>query len=561
MLVSVLNNTDDPTFFQQDFTENIILPPNCTVKMLKAFIPITRGLSIPTNAVISYQVGGLNSSGHSLTIPSGVYNLSVLALTIQQLIQSDIDTKKLQAKCIMTHDNSMGAEVGAFNFILKNLTLYPNVAVQINWNDASTPKAEFTALKDDTLLSVATPYLNYYSMGVSAIKSSANPAVDVNSWGHISSFDVPQTLLKTMYRNDNPNGANIPPISHADTAYGALWWSNRYGGLAGATDATYAMTVCSAGVGVGGVTTNNDIGQVTKWTGCYSVMVVMGKVIPNNPLLPAMVAKGDLLVYEVNTVGALNLVLHYKGGIGANDQVAVVIPETEGETLEYYHRFNGSTAWRELDGFVGTRYANPDTDDLYMGFSAFNAMPTPTAPSQANVTALYGSFDFQDIYDGWGEYVKINWGTVQTQLGFSQAVYDDDTSGGALPILAEIDINNEDPLPVNDSTPEENRIPYVNIDINELPIQNYTNNNPTSLGLSTSRTICSVPRYDMLGQYATDKADAIVFDNNTHSSPLNNAQEITLSQLTFTLRNADGTIPNDLGTPQGYILDIQPQSI
>jgi hypothetical protein len=64
-----------------------------------------------------------------------------------------------------------------------------------------------------------------------------------------------------------------------------------------------------------------------------------------------------------------------------------------------------------------------------------------------------------------------------------------------------------------------------------------------------------------MGDYSADKNDAMIFDNNTQICPLNNAHEISLSQLTFSLRNADGTLPSDLGTPQGFILDLQPQSI
>jgi hypothetical protein len=289
-------------------------------------------------------------------------------------------------------------------------------------------------------------------------------------------------------------------------------------------------------------------------------MVVCGQNINNGGVVAS---KGDLLVYEADATGVLQLVLQYEAGISVNDQISVVIPEKGGEPYEYFHRFSGDTTWRELGGFTGTRYTNPDTDDAYMGFSAYNSMPTGNW-TEANAFDLTGSFDFDGELGDWGMYAKMDWKTTETatKMGYSNIFYEKDTSGDAPPIpLAKLDESNDDPIPVSGATENAFRMPYINVNINELPLQNYTINNTDSNGLSTSRTVCSIPRYNILGEYTPDKQDAIVFDNNTQVCPLNNANEISLSQLTFTLRNADGSVPNDLATPQGFILDVQPQVI
>lgn len=553
MLISVYNNSGNATDFQQDFTENIILAPNSTIKMLKAFIPTNRSLNIPADMILEYTLGGFDYPSTAITIPAGFYGLNEIAKVITELVTNSIVATNQKGTFSMTHNEELGNTAGAFSFSLANLTFTPNIAKMINWNDAGTPTADW---KTTTIVATTTFYKNFASLGTSSLLSSAgNP---VKSWGYIGHFDT-HPLYKSIFNNTNDINGAIPPISHPTANYGALWWNNRYGGNAGATNATYSVSICSATPDVSNVTANNNITEFRKQKGIYSMVVVCGQAINSAGVVAS---KGDLLIWEDDGSGFLAPVGRFEAGIGANDQIAIVIPD-DTSPLEYWVNFNGTGIWREIGGLTGTRYANAETDDIYMGFTAFEAMPTPT-PSQANIKQIWGSFDFLGEYGNWGEYVKFDWKTQAnaTKFGYSAISYDKDTSGEAVPTLATIvDEKNDDPIPVSDDTENINRMPFVNVNINELPLQNYTISNPNSLGLSSSRTICSVPRYDILGNFKPDKADAIVFENNTQVCPLNNAQEISISQLTFSIRNADGSVPTDLATPQGYILDVQPQTI
>jgi len=547
MLISVYNNSANANDFQQDFNENIILPPNSTIKMLKAFIPINKTITTTQAYNIFFTIGGQNTSPYNVVLPQGTYGLSSMALTINDLISNKIVSLNLPASFKMTHNDNLGVEAGAYSYTLANLTFTPNLTTLINWNDGSTPTVDW---KTTTVIDTTTFYKNYFSLGTSTLLN--NVGVPVNSWAYIGHFDK-YPIEKSMYKNTNDATGVIPPISSNTADYGALWWSNRYGGNAGATDATYCVSLCSNTPDMTAISANNIISQFRNQKGIYAMAVVCGQPINAGGVLAS---KGDLLIWEDNGSGNLASVGRFEAGIGANDKIAIVIPD-DNSPLEYWVNFNGSGIWREIGGLTGTRYDNPDTDDLYMGFTAYNAMPYIN-PNVANITQINGSFDFLGDYENWGTYTALNWGGLHTQLGYTNQSDNETTT---FPTLSVLTTENEAPIQLDTTTTEKARMPFINVNINELPIQNYSINDPNSLGLSTSRTVCSISRYNDMGDYSADKNDAMIFDNNTQICPLNNAHEISISQLTFSLRNADGTLPSDLGTPQGFILDVQPQVI
>lgn len=547
MLISVYNNSANATDFQQDFNENIILPPNSTIKMLKAFIPINKTITTTQDYNIFFTVGGPETSPYNVVLPQGTYGLSSMALTINDLISNKIVSLNLPASFNMTHNDNLGVEAGAYSYTLANLTFTPNLTTLINWNDGSTPTADWITT---TVVDTTTFYKNYFSLGTSSLLN--NVGDPVNSWAYIGHFDE-YPFEKSMYKNTNDATGVIPPISSATADYGALWWTNRYGGNVGANN-TYCVSLCSATPDMTGISANNIISQFRNQKGIYAMVVVCGQPINAGGVVAS---KGDLLIWEDDGSGDLAQVGRFTAGIGAFDKISIVIPD-DNSPLEYWVNFNNSGIWREIGGLTGTRYANPDTDDVYMGFTAYNPMPTPINPNQANITQINGSFDFLGDYANWGTYTALNWGGLHTQLGYTNQSENETTT---FPTLSVLTTANEAPIQLDTTTVEKARMPFINVNINELPIQNYSINDPNSLGLSSSRTVCSISRYNDMGDYSADKNDAMIFDNNTQICPLNNAHEISLSQLTFSLRNADGTLPNDLGTPQGYILDLQPQSI
>tara|TARA_R110000765_G_scaffold395726_1_gene489480 strand:+ start:5318 stop:6970 length:1653 start_codon:yes stop_codon:yes gene_type:complete len=550
MLISVYNNSANATDFQQDFNENIILPANSTIKMLKAFIPINKTITTTEAYTISFTVGGSLSQSYDVVLPIGTYGLASMALTINDLISNTIVSLNLPASFNMTHNDNLGVEAGAYSYTLANTTFTPNITTTINWNDAGTPTAEWKTTINTTILQSVDFYKNYYSLGVSSITNQLGVAG--SSWGYIGHFDT-HPLYKSMFKNTNDATGAIPPISSATADYGGVWWANRYGGNVGANN-TYCVSICSATPDVSNVASSGVITEFRKQKGIYAMVVVCGQPINNAGVVAS---KGDLLIWEDDGSGFLAPVGRFTAGIGANDQISIIIPD-DNSPLEYWVNFNGSGIWREIGGLTGTRYANPDTDDVYFGFTAYNAMPTPTNPSQANITQIKGSFDFLGDYANWGTYAELDWGGLQTQIGYTNQKA---TKTTAYPTLAVLEEENDTPIQLDTTTAEKARMPFINVNVNELPIQNYSINDPNSLGLSTSRTVCSISRYNEMGDYSADKNDAMIFDNNTQICPLNNAHEISLSQLTFSLRNADGTLPSDLGTPQGFILDLQPQSI
>ena len=105
--------------------------------------------------------------------------------------------------------------------------------------------------------------------------------------------------------------------------------------------------------------------------------------------------------------------------------------------------------------------------------------------------------------------------------------------------------------------------PFINLNITNLPIDSIscdstdaTTRAPGQVFHSSSKTISALPRYDPDGSglfnTVTIQADA----QNEPTVHLDNASEIILNSLDFELRNCDGSVPTDLATPLGLVIEI-----
>ena len=102
------------------------------------------------------------------------------------------------------------------------------------------------------------------------------------------------------------------------------------------------------------------------------------------------------------------------------------------------------------------------------------------------------------------------------------------------------------------------KCPYVNIQIQNLPIVSYSNTDTLKQGLTCSKVLASIPRYDEMGNM--DNIENLTYSPTIPNEiQLNNKEEISISQLHFKLQQADGLYPVDLDVPQGFVIDVQSQ--
>jgi hypothetical protein len=144
-------------------------------------------------------------------------------------------------------------------------------------------------------------------------------------------------------------------------------------------------------------------------------------------------------------------------------------------------------------------------------------------------------------------------------LGFTDDDYEDDkTAHGHLPAV--IEQANQDDMITNDQ-----RQPYLNMNITNLLVVSYTcsDTNASNVGLHNtqhnfSKCVASLPRYNQDGSYDNG---AIMYDDNTQTIQLNNADECELSSLDVRLQNCDGSYPTDLRTPSSFVLKVSGDNI
>ena len=158
-----------------------------------------------------------------------------------------------------------------------------------------------------------------------------------------------------------------------------------------------------------------------------------------------------------------------------------------------------------------------------------------------------GSLDDGDIND-YGKYAKATLNTdFASALGFTSSPYVEDAD-----VLANLKFSNEEEFAIVETSED---CPFVNINITNLPLKAYVNYDTRQVGISNAPTLGTVSRFDRDGSMT--KPEALYMDYPTHTAPLDNANEIYISQLKFQIRDNDGKIPTDLDSPLSIVFEIE----
>ena len=171
---------------------------------------------------------------------------------------------------------------------------------------------------------------------------------------------------------------------------------------------------------------------------------------------------------------------------------------------------------------------------------------------------IYGSLadNTYEKLDDYGQYIKWDWNGNGTDLGFTEASYEDSETGD---VLANSFFNNEEEVKVDGDSETETykTAPYINLMIENLPVNSYTdiNTDTAENELDMSKCVASIPRYDQNGKFSIGY-NLMYNPVEANIIKLHNEHEINISQLRFRLQQADGQIPKDLDQPMSFVFDF-----
>ena len=158
--------------------------------------------------------------------------------------------------------------------------------------------------------------------------------------------------------------------------------------------------------------------------------------------------------------------------------------------------------------------------------------------------------------------IEFDFDGFGANLGFTEETHTADTTTDPTPTLAVLTppSQNDKEIDINGLESGVKKAPYINVNIDNLPITSYAVNStddPKDLGLT--KIIACIPRYDYQGDFENNynlRYDPV----EANVVRLNNAEEISVSQLRFRLQQSDGTYPIDIEAPISFVLDVQSES-
>ena len=546
MLITIYNNEAKDSF-QTSFKSNLILPKNCELKLTNAFIALAHRITIPTDASKrTYKLSANDESSgtaHDVIIDAGIYSLSALAKELQSKAQAVANTNKLSLKVNVDYETAKGYDQGALSFDIEALTLFANIfhILAFGTGDYGT----FTETRDAGLISDTTAIVildsgvNY--LGVSSILNTAGTPAEVASWGYIlANEDI--TFHKWLLPNQNGNANQPPSIPSSLNTYGAISMQDNgnaenywFGFSNGATDFTNVA--------------DNTFTQIENLDDCPIVVLCMKTT---NGAFPA----GSVIIYENANGAGLVEVGRLKTGFAASDKIGITMEN--GDEVVYWRRANGANKWKQIPiKHSAQRYTPANADSLNFCYSVYGKN-SGTAIGDASMKNIYGSLadDDQEEVSDFGQYIKWDWNSNNDELGFEDATYDKKESGET---LANLKFANEDPVKVDGDSDTESykTAPYINLMIENLPVNSYSDTNTDTLEneLDMSKCIASIPRYDQNGKFSIGY-NLMYNPVEANLIKLNNEHEINISQLRFRLQQADGQIPQDLDQPMSFVLDF-----
>jgi len=538
MLFNVYYNGNTPNDFSIDLTESAIVKPNSIARLLKAYIPHKKAVTLATAKIMDLVVNDRNSNAIEINIAAaGTFSINNLATQIANAINTAMTGNNSNIVASCSYDRTKGHGAGAFTINIKATSRYFTEIQAVDWNEDPYSQPEYI---EEEVVAGVTQDCVYTKLDTDALNMTVIDVATGNppTVGTFAQAGLINEELKLDYfsKNSDPTTA-YPPSQYGE--YGCIiyeigedigtrsFWAGCYNGVGNVTDRQPI----------------NDVGKLNELNNVPFAMFVpkttRGAGSANNSGTVTYTA-GGFYAWELNGTGDLTNVSNENLGLGAGDKIAAVM--SEGQHIEYWYR--QVDQWIKIDVIEGReRYIVQTHDTLCPAFSIFE----PTAADQRVLRFVGGSIDSGDLNE-YGRYIESTLSNdFATALGFTSSPYitTDDES------LANLKFSNEKEFQIVETTED---CPFVNINITNLPLKGYCNYDTARVGLSNMPNLGTVSRFDRDGSMT--KPEALYMDYPTHSVALNNANEIYLSQLKFQLRDNDGKIPTDLDSPLSIVFEI-----
>ena len=542
MLITIYNNEAKDSF-QTNFKSNLILPKNCELKLTNAFISLAHRITIPADATKrTYKLSAndeTSGTAHEVVIDAGLYSLSALARELQSKAQAVANAQKLSLDVNVTYDSSKGYGVNAINFDIEALTRFANLFQNIPVTTADY--ATFVENPDATLVQDTTPTINIDNgvnyLGVTSILDTGGNPID--SWAYVIENEE-ITFHQWLLPSHSGNGHQPPSIPANLEPYGAFSIQDN------GQDENYWVGLGNGSTDFTNITSND----FTEFANLDNIPICILVVKKTNGAFTA----NSVHVYE-NSSGGLVEVGKLKTGFSHNDKIGVSVQN--GTNVVYWYRAHNGNKWKQIPiKHSAQRYTPTNGDPLNFSYAVFEKNTAGT--TNASMKNWYGSFadDDHEEVSNYGQYIKWDWNGNGTDLGFTEANYDDTETGTD---LAELIFHNEDDMKVDGDNDNETykTAPYINLMIENLPVNSYTdiNTDTSENELDMSKCVASIPRYDQNGKFSIGY-NLLYNPVEANVIKLHNEHEINVSQLRFRLQQADGQIPQDLDQPMSFVFDF-----
>ena len=541
MLFNVYYSGSSPTDFTVDLTENAIIRPNSVARLLKAYIPHKKAVTLTRDKIMDLVINDRDSSAIAIDIAAaGTFSISDLATQITNALNAAFtgDDSNYVGSC--SYDRTKGHGAGALTINIKATTQYFSDIEFINWTTTPYSDADYLVVEDVAGVTQNAAYTKLgnraLNMSVEDVGTGVAPAV--GSFAQVG-FTGTTKLKLDYFSKKTATDANVPPSQYGE--FGCVIYELG-------SDIGTRSFWAGASTGQSKIADrqpNNDIGFLDKLNNVPFAMFIpkttRGAGSPNNSGTVAYTA-GGFYAWELKDDGDLNLVSAVNDvGLVAGDQIAAVV--SEGQHVEYWYKDN-TGIWEKLDVIDGReRYVVQTDDTLQPAFSIFES----TAADQEVMKFIESSLDDGDIND-YGKYAKATLTTeFASALGFTSSPYVEDAD-----VLANLKFSNEEEFTIVETSED---CPFVNINITNLPLKAYVNYDTRQVGISNAPTLGTISRFDRDGSMT--KPEALYMDYPTHTAPLDNANEIYISQLKFQLRDNNGKVPTDLDSPLSLVFEIE----
>ena len=583
MLISVYENKANPVKFSSKLDTTVTLPKNATIKLNKAFIPRNHIVSITdANNSISVNFHNERQSDATLSIPvaNGNYGveefITLLNASAAARIGGQGEGQNSDFSLVFEYDRTLGVGAGCIVCELRGNKPYANFWARMNWsrtsvgaeqtwNDAfdefaaATDTMTIIKSDDDMRCSLLETTIGNVNKKTWTNHWGLKKIITNNWWEKVNVYEPALTLIRPQL------GHNWGGVSfNIGSALNEVGKDNSFWvGITKSIDAI-DTSLC----------TDSDISTLDQMNGVLACIAFYGETANGKN-------KGDVEIFENlnGTFTSLGVILASTGDVPIKDDtICICVPQNSAteiqKTFEYHVRHNADGAdWTEINaGSLSSRPKPAGTDNLFMVGGFYNSSGGDLTIKDMKFggnsempyddAGLNAGSGFFSHYGRAGQVhlsgASNNNKDMSTVLGFSEAKLEG-VESNPFNILSKDFISELDLVHFDNSANQ----PFINLKITNLPIDSIACDSVDSatrvageVHHSSSKTIACLSRYDADGSGKYTDVTIMTDAQNESTIHLKNASEITLNSLDFELRNGDGSIPTDLASPLGLILEI-----